>query len=94
MNYMIRQGDFHRAEPFRQGAGQVDIRPAGQRAVVALLFDGEPMAVPSEERIHRTAPVMIGAQPMERAPLIVEDEQMQGSGVAHGCEDALAVRAR
>lgn len=73
---MVRQCDLHGAEPFRQSAGQMDVRPAGQDAVPPPLFDGEPAAVPAEQCIHGAAPVMIRPQPVEGAPFIVKDEQV------------------
>ena len=98
-DHMVRQRDFDGAQPFGQAAGQLDIRPVGQGAVGPLLLDRQPATVIVEQHGDHLAPVAVKPQPVEWAPVIVEDEQVQGGWISHcgrmrlrgGCDRGMLV---
>jgi len=76
---MIGELYFHGTKAAGNSARKADVIPAGGRGLIAeaLLFDDEPLAVMLQQFMDHTAPAIIGADPADRAPFIVKEQELR-----------------
>ena len=78
MDHVIGEPHFHRSQAAAEFAGKADILPTRVRSALALslLLDDQPSASEAQELADDLAPFTVAIQPVQRAPIFVERQEI------------------